>query len=273
MSQVIDKPAKQTRKRASVAEAAAAAVEAPKGDTGASIRTSMDTIADEARAPITKAEIPAGGLDQRMTANNLANRVIATVRQDAKSVWRKFAIEVISLATDGRVQFLKTLREWLNEARKIERNDTRNEERNDKGEMVKAPTKEERKAAAARVASATVEVSKLMTIAEAWNGQATEAGLLLYYNEATGKAATSAEEVPYERIVQYARTFSKSAAGRAAQPFLLRVAKMLEACKPRTGDEGPDGEADVALHAALVAAVAEAASKQPAEAQAAPQGL
>lgn len=260
-----------TRKRSRVAAAAAATVEAPKADTGASIRGSMGTIADEARTQVTKSEIPAGGLDQRMVANNLANRVIATVRQDSKGVWRRFALEVVSLATDGRVQFLKALKEWLNEARKVERQATVHTDKSGKPE----PTKEESKAASARLASATVEVSKLMTIATAWNGQANEAGLVLFYTERTGRDAKMAEDVPYEWVVQYARTFTTSTAGRKAQPFLLRVAKMLETCKPRTGDGEPDTAEDERIHAALVAIVAESVRARPELAPAAtePRGL
>lgn len=264
MSQVETKPSRNTRKRAQVAAAAAAVVNPPAAADGASIRTSMGKIADEAIGPITKSPIPQGGLDARMQGNNVANRVIATVRQDSRGVWRRFALEVVSLTTDGRVQFLKALREWLNELRKHERAQTATKDKEGKPE----PSKEERKQASARVNSATVEVSKLMTVAEAWNGQATEPGLLVYVNERTGKTYATAEEVPYERIVEYARSFKKAAAGRKPDPFVLRVAKLLETCKPRTDEGEPDGPADVELHAALVALVHAAVAKNPAAAEA-----
>lgn len=271
MSQVVETK-RITRKRSQVAAAAAVVpdvVASSAAPDGASIRTSMGTIADEGRTPVTKATIPEGGLDARMQGNNVANRVIATVRQDARSVWRKFGLEVISLTTDGRVQFMKSIREWLNEARKMEREQTVHTDKEGKPD----PTKDERKQASARVNSATVEVSKLMTIAEAWNGQATEAGLLVYFNERTGKDAKQAEDVPYERIVEYARTFKKATAGRKADPFILRIAKVLESTKPRTDEGEPDGPADVELHAALVALVNAAAAKNPAAKPVEPRGL
>lgn len=279
MSQVITKPT--TRKRSQVAAAAANVVSyaGGNGPDGPSIRTSMDEIADEAQGPVTKSEIPAGGLDARMQGNNVANRVIATVRQDSKGVWRRFALEVISLTTDGRVQFLKAIKEWLTEARALEKKQTAAHQAwVDAGSVAKdkpEASKEERKAAAARVNSATVEVSKLMTIATAWNGQAHEPDLLAYFKRVSGKAAERAEDVPYERIVEYARTFKPAAAGRKADPFILRIVKALEACKPRTDEGDPDGPADVELHAALVALVKTAAATNPAAQAAAaePRGL
>jgi len=265
MSQVMTKPAKQTRKRTQVATAIALAAPAPQGNPdGSPIRTSMGTIADEARTQVTKSETPTVGLDARMLANNLANRVIAQCRQENKGTWRRYACEVIALSTDGRVQFLKSIREWLAEARKSERETTTHMDKEGKPE----PTKEETKAAGARVNSATVEVSKLTTIATAFNGQATQEGCIVHYQEATGKRVMGIDEVPLERIVEYAKTFGKSAAGRKPAPWLLRMVKVLEQTKPRVKSDddqtAPDDDSDVTLHATLVQMIADAVKARPA---------
>jgi len=225
----------------------------------AGVQGTMADIAENGATPMAKQTPPAEGLDARMLANNLANRVIATIRQDARSVWGMFALEVIGLPTDGRAQFIKTIKGWLADARKLEKADTRNVDKEGKP----APTKDEVKAAAARVNSATTQASKLSTIAHAWNSGGNDEDLLAYMVKQNGVKYAKVADVPYERIVEYARTFRELTAGRPADPFLLRITKALDKCQPRIGDDMPDTDEDKATHAALVALVAAALKARP----------
>lgn len=247
-----------TRKRA--ATSGTRVQPAPAVD-GPSIRTGMGTIADEARKPIGKSPeqdqpVP---LDDRMRGNTLAAEVVAYQRAQQRGQWAIFATRIRSLTREGREAFLKAIRQWLASARKMERFAAA---RNMDKEGEPEPTREESKRAARIVASATVEVSKLSTIATAWNEQATDEGLVAFYlAQRRGKTDVRPDEVPYAHVYAYAKSMNNATAGRKSQPFAIVVQKFLERTKPR--EEAGDGEPAEKLHAALVALVNEAVKALP----------
>lgn len=232
---------------------------------GAPIRGSMGTIVDNKAVPVAKSEPQDQpvAIDDKAQGNTLANECIAVQRASLKAgaEWPTFARRVRALTIEGREQFLKAVRAWLASLRTAEREAAAaNVDKDNKPE----PTKEEAKAAAALVSSATTEVSKLVTIAAAWNDQATDEGLVRFYRDHRPRsdANVKADDVPYAFVYRYAASLRGSKAGRKAEPFAIVMQKLLEQRKPR--EEAGDGEAAEALHKALVALVAEAVAALPA---------
>ena len=211
-------------------------------DTGASIRTGMSRIADEGATPVggDKLRDQPVALDAKMLGNNLANEVFATVRANAKNIWRGFALRIIAMPTDGRVQFLTAIKEQMRALAKASREDVTGVDKEGNPD----PTGDEKKAARKRVSSATVEVSKLTTVASAWQGAATDEGAMREYAATTGREPETLADVPYEWLVQYARQIMASKMGRTPDPWHVKVMKFFKANPAST-------EADKAAQAAL----------------------
>jgi hypothetical protein len=204
---------------------------------------SMAAIADGGMTPIVKDSTHADGkkvatFADRTNASILAAEVMAQVMaQD--NVWRGYAMRIIGMSIEGRAAFVEIIGSTLKDTKK----------RNTLDGAVEA------KAAAKRVASATVEVSKLRTVAMAFNAGASLDGLRQYAWETTGKGVNSSgnptlpevEHIGYTVLVEYARTFSDSKAGRKADTWAQKFAKFLERNQPAEDDAVAVAQYDAAV--------------------------
>lgn len=192
----------------------------------ATIKTSMGDIADSGATPIRKQHISSIPMDAKMQGNNVANAVIARVMTEAVT-WKQYALQLIALPVEGRTQFITAIDAWLKDCKARNADSMGTVDREGKAN----PTKDDKRLAIQRVNSATVEVSKLRTVANGFNSGADTEGLVAYFKTTQrlpGKVPVSVEEIGYAVIVEYARTFNASKAGRKADPFLVKLAKWLE---------------------------------------------
>jgi hypothetical protein len=173
--------------------------------------------------------------DDRYVGTMLANEVMATAMLESKT-WRSYAMRLIETNMEAREAFLKAIKATLTEARKANRLD----------DVV------DKKTSSKRVASATVEVSKLTKVAEAWNNGATVRGLIEYVNTANKAQLTGADVgmIGYALIVEYARTFSTSKAGRTPDTLIVKFGKWIE----QQAKAGFDVETDREVYNKIVAA-------------------
>jgi hypothetical protein len=192
----------------------------------------MATIARTGSTPMTKADIPAQGTDARMQGNMLANEVFAQVKLTG-NIWRTFALRLINGTVDMRAAFLAACKTMLRDMRKQNSEAIANLNKDGKPD----PTKDDTKLAAKRVNSATIEVSKLTTIANAFNAAATVEGLVEHANTTGRCKGARLEDIGYEVMVEYARLFSESKAGRKADPFITKLSKWLEKNPPAEDDK------------------------------------
>ena len=178
-------------------------------------------------------------LDDKMVGSTLASEVMASAKMEA-NVWRTYATRIMNITAEARVAFLNAIKA-------------------DKGAISKAQIEFgiDDKLAKKRTNSATTRVSEMQAFANAWNSGATVNGLVVYVNESmpAGKRANSEDEVlahcGYTVMLEYARTFSKSTAGRPSKTWIQKMAKFLE---DNPVDEGPDAK----LYATIVKLVNEA---------------
>lgn len=169
--------------------------------------------------------------DDRMAGNLLAQEAWATVRTQA-NVLHALALKAIrGLTVEGREAFIKAV-DGL-------KKDTRNAHEGADSKLI-----------AKRVNSATTRVSELRTIAKAWNSGATEQGCVDYVagTMRANAGQVTIEDIGFHTIVEYARLFSESKAGRKPDTYAQKVSKFLERTKPEEGDERGG-----ALYDALVA--------------------
>lgn len=200
--------------------------------------------------PMQGSIIHAAGTDARMAANTLAAEVMAHAQMDRK-VWLRFAWRVIDGTTDMRAQFEKTLESMIKDMRKANAEAGAVLGKDGKPDVSKTDTKQ----AAKRVNSALVNVSCLRTIGKAFNGAATVEGLLAHAAESMRCKVgdVTREQVGFDVIVEYARLFSESKAGRKADPFLTKLAKWLDSA----GKPAEDNAIDMAHWQAVSALVAD----------------
>ena len=166
--------------------------------------------------------------DDRLAGSMLAAEVVATAKNDS-NIWRRFAITIIGMTAEARAAFLDAIK-------------------NEKSALTKAQTEFgiDKKSAQQRTASFGVQVSKLTTIAKAFNGAATVAGWREFVNLGLTADKTISDDDDmlahggYETLVQYARLFTKSAAGRTPDTWTVTFGKFLERNKP--ADDAPKAE-------------------------------
>lgn len=178
-------------------------------------------------------------LDDKMVGSTLASEVMASAKMEA-NVWRTYATRIMNITAEARVAFLNAIKA-------------------DKGAITKGQTEFgiDDKLAKKRTNSATTRVSEMQAFANAWNSGATVNGLVVYVNESmpAGKRVNSEDEVlahcGYAVMLEYARTFSKSKAGRPSKTWIQKMVKFLE---DNPVDEGPDAK----LYATIVKLVNEA---------------
>lgn len=186
----------------------------------------LQTIASSGSTPMKAQPLPTVGSDVKSVANTLANEVIAQA-MSVSTTWKGYALRIIALPADGRTQFLKSIDDWLKGIRKTTAETMGNTNREGKPD----PTKDDGQRAAKRVNSATVEVSKLRKIAQAWNSGGSTEGLVDYVRRVQRNPNFGEQDLPnlgYEVVVEYARTFSESTAGRKADPWIIKLSKWME---------------------------------------------
>jgi hypothetical protein len=151
-------------------------------------------------------------LDDTMMGNLLAQEAWAFARSSHQT-WRSMGFRLIEMNHEARDAFVKAVKGLTTEAKKANKLD---------GDV-------DKKEAGKRVATATVECSKLRIIAESFNGAATVTGLCEYVKQATKcKQDVSIDDVSYTMLVEYARTFSTSKKGRPALSWVAKMGKWLE---------------------------------------------
>ena len=199
--------------------------------------------------PMRKPEIPVAGTDARMAANTLAAEVMAHAQLDSK-VWLRFGWRLIEGTTDMRAQFVKVLDDMLKDMRKVNAEAGAVLGKDGKPDVSKSDTKQ----AAGRVNTATVQVSCLRTIANAFNGAATIDGLLAHACESMRlkHGECTQDQIGWVVMVEYARLFSAAKAGRKADPFLTKLAKWLDSA----GKVAEDNETELAQWKAVAELVA-----------------
>lgn len=168
------------------------------------------TIATMGALPFTKQPTPAEGTDARMQASLLTAETMALIKGQSIQ-WHAVAWKIIGMTTDGRAAYVKMLDKELAALREsVENHETLNYDE---------------KAARKLVASATTKASECRTIANAFNGSANKEGLAEYFH------VSDPENLNFQMILEYARTFNKSAAGRKPDTLLVKLGKWIEVQK------------------------------------------
>lgn len=168
---------------------------------------SMQVIANTGSLPMVKKPIPAASTDDRTKGRLFAQECIAlTVGQS--NPWRDMAERAFDMTIEARGEAVKALDLWK-----------------------KAKTEEladlhggEAKQAKQRMNSATVELSKMRTTINALNGGMDRATCEKYWDNHFA-------ELGWNAIVEVARTFTKSAAGRKPDTLLVKLGKWIEVQK------------------------------------------
>lgn len=173
-------------------------------------------------------------LDDKMVGTTLASEIMASAKLES-NVWRGYAIRIMNITAEARVALLNAVKA-------------------DKGGITKAGVEFglDKKLAAKRTNSATTRVSEMTAFANAWNSGASVTGLLAYANATLpkDKQAHSEDEIivnaGYTLMLEYARTFSKSKAGRHCKTWVEKITKFLD-------DNGVDADSpDAKLYDAIV---------------------
>lgn len=182
----------------------------------------MAAIAAGGLTPMKKAPIFNEGRDARVDGNMLAQQTIALARTQDQT-WQNIAWSIIGLTTDGRAAYITALDKNLRAMK----------------DEVEEFHSMEQKAARKLVNSATVNISRCRTIANAFNGGASSDGMKAHYNvdDPTG--------LGFIMIYNYAQTFSKSAAGRKPDLLLVKLGKWIEAQKKGLSVDNPKEDHDV----------------------------
>jgi len=173
-------------------------------------------------------------LDDKMVGSTLASEIMAAAKLEA-NIWRSFAIRIMNVTSEARVAMLNAIK-------------------GDKGAMTKGQTEFgiDDKLAKKRTNSATTRVSEMQSFANAWNSGASVTGLLAYANALLpkDKQANSEDEIlahaGYTLMLEYARTFSKSKAGRPSKTWTEKLIKFLE------DNAAPEDKAELAIYNAVV---------------------
>lgn len=181
--------------------------------------------------PMRKADLPTIGMDAKMQGSMLANEVFAECIGEGNK-WKGYADRVVRGTTDFRMAFIDAIDKQLKEWRK--RNAAVGASMNSAGAIV--PNNDQTKRAAKLVASATVQVSNLRTIARAFNGAASIEGLILYVQETRGTKPKGLDEVAFYLMREYAATFKETKAGAPKHTWVENFTKFLETRKPDEDD-------------------------------------
>lgn len=191
----------------------------------------LQGIAESGAGPVQKQQPATIGLDAKMAGSMLANEVFAECIGEGNK-WKCYADRVVNGTVDFRMAFIDAIDKQLKEWRK--RNAALGAELDKTGAI--APNKDQQKRAAKLVASATVQVSNLRTIARAFNGAASIEGLILYVQETRGTKPKGLDEVAFYLMREYAATFKETKAGAPKHTWLDNFTKFVETRKPDEDD-------------------------------------
>lgn len=167
--------------------------------------------------PMTKQPIPNESPDDRTTGTLFAQEIIALQVGQAVT-WGQLAHRAFGMTIEARKVTMERLDKWL----KAKREET--------SEVTDVDDKTARK----RVNSATTQLSNMRTIMHALNAGMTYETLAAYHK------CNDPENLGFAAIVELARTFSKSTAGRKPDTLLVKLGKWLEVQKkgtPETAEE------------------------------------
>ena len=171
--------------------------------------------------PITKQEPATVGKDAVILATELVAEMFADVETQA-SKWHGFAWRVIDATTDMRVA-LQTLIETRKRAMKEENATFHGWDSKAAGKAMGAEGK---------VGSYIVNVSRINTIAKAFNAGATVAG----FAEFSGISVDRARSIGWRQMYDYCKTFLGAEAGRTPDSLLTQFDKFVSAkAKGRDG--------------------------------------
>jgi hypothetical protein len=198
------------------------------------------TIFETGSTPMQKAAINAAGRDSMLQVSLLVADVLA-FNQSKDTTWHTFAWRAIDLPTDARAEFIKQIKAHVAEMRK---------------NCLEAHPDDDAKGVKATVRSATVDVTRLTTIAHAFNAGATAEGLAEFFTK-PGETIPDPRNIGFRRLYDYAKTFSASKAGRKADPLLVKLEKWLKNNTPADDATAEDEAVYLAvshLHQTLVKA-------------------
>lgn len=196
----------------------------------AKVRGTMGKIAAEQIEGITKQppQDQPNPLADKLDGKGLASQAINVARGEMKqgAQWPVFGRRVRALSKEARAEFITAIDAWVSSLRKAEREAGAKKDAEGKPE----PSKEQAKRAAAVVASATTELSKLRTIAWAWNNQGTDEGLVDFYRGMRSNVGGNwnPDDVPHAYTYRYAVSLRGATAGRKALRFAEALARWLE---------------------------------------------
>jgi hypothetical protein len=191
------------------------------------------TIMESGSKPMQAAPIALVAREDVMEATALVAEVMAYVKATDGNKWAAFALRIAKMHAGGRASFLSQMKA-------------------DKGDFRKALLSDgiDEKRVKAMMASFTVQLSRLESVARAFNAGATIDGLIEYRSDGvttTDATAVTPESIPFYVWFAYAGLFGKAKAGRPQHPWLVKMGKALETTKP---DE--DNEVECAQYAQFI---------------------
>jgi hypothetical protein len=156
--------------------------------------------------PMVAQPVPTMPQDDKQTGFLLAQECIAFMQTNAQG-WQGKAMQLFRLTNEARTAFLSSLSAWL----KLQT------------ATVQTITGQDEKRARKNLASATVQISKLRTIANALNSGGSMKGLQEFHH------VNDPQNLGFQSIYEWAQTFSKAKAGRTRDSMLVKLRKWIEA--------------------------------------------
>lgn len=174
----------------------------------------LQAIAESGAQPMTKVlALRTGGMDG-LTGMMFAQQAIALCMEHG-TAWSKLAHKLFPMNTQEREAAIKTWRQWRIDKAKARKEGTEPSPKMDDKTFTRIMN------------TAATRISHMSTIAKA-----IDAGMGI--GELAQHYSINVEDVPglsIDTIYQLALTYRKSAAGRTADPFLVKLGKFLEKAK------------------------------------------
>lgn len=188
----------------------------------------MEDIRASASEPMKAKPLPVNTQDDRLAGTLLATEVMAYAMGN-RSRWMEFAKRAYTMTVEARAVVLNTLKAQ-------------------KAAITKGQTEFgiDEKAAKSKTASMSTQVSEFAAVVNAFNSGADVAGWMAHVNATIKDSANHAtteqemwDHAGYDSLLAYARTFSKSNAGRKKDTLLVKFGKFIEA-QQKTGEFSDD---------------------------------
>src|SRR5574343_33721 len=185
----------------------------------------LETIRTMATGPVTGTKAAAldhaqriATLDDKMVGSTMANEVLATIQSHHGTVWKNYAVRLMSMTAEAREAFIEALRNQVKGWKTANTLD---------GSV-------DKKIAAKRVNTAVQYATKLANIATAWDNGATIDGLLGYATQ-PGYERPTIDEVGFTIVCEYADTMrKKSNKGRPSHDLLTKFGKWLDSAEAKS---------------------------------------